>query len=73
MAAGPNIMLGYYNKPEETARTLKVIDGKTWLCTGDIGSIVKVNGIEFLKITDRKKGITQDFWWKIRGPGTDRK
>lgn len=36
--SGPNIMLGYYDNPEETAQTLKVhADGRTWLHTGDIG------------------------------------
>ena len=36
--SGPNIMIGYYNNPKETAETLKVHeDGRTWLHTGDIG------------------------------------
>jgi long-chain acyl-CoA synthetase len=50
MVKGPNVMLGYYKKPEETAKA--IIDG--WFCTGDIGEMV--DG-EFLKITDRKKEI----------------
>lgn len=36
--AGPQLMLGYLNDPEETARTLRVhADGKLWLHTGDAG------------------------------------
>ncbi len=38
--AGPTVMAGYYEKPEETARTLrKHADGLTWLYTGDLGSM----------------------------------
>lgn len=47
-AKGPQIMKGYYNKPEETAKT--VVDG--WLCTGDIG-MMHEDG--FFQIVDRKK------------------
>jgi long-chain acyl-CoA synthetase len=47
---GPQVMKGYYNKPEETANTIK--DG--WLCTGDIG-VMNTNG--FFKIVDRKKDM----------------
>lgn len=47
---GPQVMKGYYNKPDETANTIK--DG--WLCTGDIG-IMDADG--FFKIVDRKKDM----------------
>ncbi|KKN29573.1 hypothetical protein LCGC14_0842680 [marine sediment metagenome] len=37
---GPAVMLGYLNKPEETAETLKKHDdGKIWLHTGDIATM----------------------------------
>lgn len=37
---GPSIMLGYYEKPEETANVLrKHSDGSIWVHTGDIGYI----------------------------------
>jgi long-chain acyl-CoA synthetase len=47
---GPSIMKGYWNKPEETAKT--IVDG--WLHTGDIG-YVDEDG--YYWITDRKKDL----------------
>lgn len=37
--SGPNIMMQYLDEPEETKNTLEIINGKTWLHTGDIGYI----------------------------------
>ncbi len=38
--AGPTVMLGYCNRPEETAQTLRRhADGKTWVHTGDVGKM----------------------------------
>ena len=38
--AGPTVMAGYVNQPEETANTLKKHrDGLTWLHTGDLGTM----------------------------------
>jgi long-chain acyl-CoA synthetase len=47
---GPQVMAGYFEKPEETAKTLK--DG--WLYTGDV-AIMEEDG--FFKIVDRKKDM----------------
>ena len=50
VARGPQIMLGYWQKPEETAKVLN--DG--WLATGDVGVMDKDG---YFKIVDRKKDM----------------
>ena len=47
---GPQVMKGYYNRPEATSETIK--DG--WLCTGDIGTMSEDG---FFRIVDRKKDM----------------
>jgi len=51
LVRGPNVMIGYYNKPEETA---KVIDAERWLHTGDQG---KFDAEGNLEITGRIKEL----------------
>ncbi len=69
LAKGPNIMMGYYNKPEKTAEVFKEIDGEKWFCTGDIGKMLKgAGGREFLKITDRKKELLKTSGGKYVAP-----
>ena len=51
---GPQMMKGYWNKPEETARTLVNIDGETWLRTGDL---VKMSEDGYFYFYDRKKDM----------------
>jgi long-chain acyl-CoA synthetase len=62
LCRGPNIMLGYYNRPE---RTHDVIDPDGWFHTGDIG--VFEDG-KYIKITDRKKEIFKTSTGKYIAP-----
>lgn len=50
VARGPNLMMGYYHKPAETAEVIR--DG--WIHTGDIGVL---DAAGYLTITDRKKDL----------------
>lgn len=50
VARGPQIMQGYWQRPDDSARTLR--DG--WLCTGDIGEMDEDG---YFRIVDRKKDM----------------
>lgn len=62
LAKGPNIMKGYYKRPDLTA---EVIDEDGWFHTGDIGQWVDNR---FLKITDRKKELFKTSGGKYVAP-----
>ena len=69
LAHGPNVMMGYYQKPEANAEVFIEKDGKRWFKTGDVGKFVKgPNGKDFLKITDRKKELLKTSGGKYVAP-----
>jgi long-chain acyl-CoA synthetase len=61
LCKGPNVMMGYYKRPDLTNETIK--DG--WFYTGDIGTMVDN---KFLKITDRKKELFKTSGGKYVAP-----
>ncbi|GIV34803.1 MAG: AMP-dependent synthetase [Chitinophagales bacterium] len=65
LAKGPNIMMGYYKRPDLTAQ---VIDQDGWLHTGDQGELLSWNGKQFLKITGRVKELFKTSGGKYVAP-----
>ncbi len=53
-ASGPQVMLGYFNRPDETAQVIFEQDGMRWFKTGDLG-YEDADG--YFKIVDRKKDM----------------
>jgi long-chain acyl-CoA synthetase len=64
LCKGPNVMMGYYKRPDITAQTVK--DG--WLYTGDVGKFVEYNGSKYIQITDRVKEIFKTSGGKYVAP-----
>ena len=62
LVKGPNVMKGYWNRPDATA---EAIDSEGWFHTGDIGEFVEE---KYLKITDRKKEIFKTSGGKYIAP-----
>lgn len=61
LCKGPNIMMGYYKRPDLTAEA--ITDG--WFHTGDIGQFIDN---KYLKITDRKKEMFKTSGGKYVAP-----
>ncbi|TET74404.1 MAG: AMP-dependent synthetase, partial [Dehalococcoidia bacterium] len=51
---GPNIMKGYWKRPEDTKESLIELDGKTWFRTGDL---VRMDEEGYFFFYDRKKDM----------------
>jgi len=51
---GPQVMRGYWNRPETDAETFVTIDGKRYLRTGDVA---RIDAEGFLEIVDRIKDM----------------
>jgi long-chain acyl-CoA synthetase len=61
LTKGPNIMVGYYKRPDLTAEVFE----NGWFKTGDIGMMVDN---KYLKITDRKKELFKTSGGKYVAP-----
>ncbi len=61
---GPNVMMGYYKRPDLTAEV--IVDG--WLKTGDVGAWVEYKGNKYLKVTDRVKELFKTSGGKYIAP-----
>jgi long-chain acyl-CoA synthetase len=69
LAKGPNIMMGYYNKPAATDAVIVHDETGRWFRTGDVGTWVSgPDGHQFLKITDRKKELLKTSGGKYVAP-----
>ncbi len=62
IVAGPQVMVGYLNRPDETAETIVEMEGKRWLLTGDIGYMDARGRII---INDRKKQLIKNRGWSV--------
>lgn len=52
--SGPQVMVGYWNKPDETMKVITEVDGMRWLRTGDI---VKVDEEGYFYFVERKRDL----------------
>src|SRR5205085_8051974 len=60
---GPQLMSGYWNNPEETARALRTHGaGGPWLHTGDLGYLDKDS---YLFIVDRQKDLIKTSGYQV--------
>ena len=59
----PQLMAGYFNNPEETARALRIHEGgRPWLHTGDLGYLDEDS---YLFIVDRQKDLIKTSGYQV--------
>jgi long-chain acyl-CoA synthetase len=54
IVSGPNVMKGYWKRPDDTKESLVELDGRTWLMTGDL---VRMDEEGYFYFYDRKKDM----------------
>lgn len=54
IVSGPQVMKGYWKMPNATEKSLRVLDGKRWMYTGDIGAMDEEG---YVRICDRSKDM----------------
>jgi acyl-CoA synthetase (AMP-forming)/AMP-acid ligase II len=59
---GPQVMKGYWKKPEETAHAMRTFQGEKWLYTGDVA---KMDTDGFFTIVDRAKDMLNVGGFKV--------
>jgi fatty-acyl-CoA synthase len=59
---GPQVFLGYWNKPEDTAQAFVELDGKRFLRTGDLG---RVDDEGYFFMVDRLKRMINASGYKV--------
>lgn len=58
---GPTVMLGYLNRPEETAQTLRLhADGRFWVHTGDLG-VMDEDGFVYFRQRIKRVIVTNGY------------
>ncbi len=62
VCAGPQVMKGYHNRPEETAGALREHDGEIYMHTGDIG---RMDEDGYVFIVDRAKDMISVGGFKV--------
>lgn len=62
IAAGPQVMAGYWNNAAETQATLRNRNGKPWLHTGDVA---RIDADGYVTIVDRMKDMVNVGGYKV--------
>lgn len=62
VAQGPQVMAGYWNRPEAAADAFVTLDGAPWLRTGDVG-VIDEDG--FVAVVDRLKDMISVGGFKV--------